>query len=145
MSAKEVNQLIEKYLDGMTSPEEEQVLAIYVNQKNAPREWKDVAAMIGELTLSEGIYDQKVKSRRRKTVIRRTAWSMAASIVIATIVSTFYIKGGDTLSEGHAVAYINGHEVKNEQLAIAMAEDAVIEIFETAANSDCDLTLLFEL
>ena len=53
MTIKETNQLIDKFLDGKTSPTEERRLALEVNRKAAPEEWLIIREMLGELTLDE--------------------------------------------------------------------------------------------
>ena len=53
MTILEINQLIDKYLEGKTSPEEEQRLALEVNRADAPQEWLIIREMLGELTLGE--------------------------------------------------------------------------------------------
>ncbi|MBO4673944.1 MAG: hypothetical protein J5616_06315, partial [Bacteroidaceae bacterium] len=58
MTQKDVNRLIDKYMEGETSPQEERQLAIEVNRPDAPAEWKIIAEMLGELTLGEALYDQ---------------------------------------------------------------------------------------
>lgn len=63
MTYKETNQLIERYLDGLATPEEEQRLALEVAKADAPDEWKIIAAMLGELTTDEAIYDLMMAER----------------------------------------------------------------------------------
>ena len=65
MTPQEVNRLIDRYMDGKTSLEEERQLAIEVNCPNAPVEWKIVAEMLGELTLGEALYDEEMAARKR--------------------------------------------------------------------------------
>ena len=64
MTQQEVNQLIEKYMEGKTSLEEERQLTLEVNRPDAPAEWKIVAEMLGELTWGEALYDQEMKERK---------------------------------------------------------------------------------
>ena len=47
MTILEINQLIDKYLEGKTSPEEEQRLALEVNRADAPQEWLIIREMLG--------------------------------------------------------------------------------------------------
>ena len=61
MTTLEINQLIDKYLEGRTSPEEEQRLALEVNCADAPQEWLIIREMLGELTLGEAIYNKEMK------------------------------------------------------------------------------------
>lgn len=77
MTRQEVNRLIDKYMEGATSPEEERLLAIEVNRPDAPAEWKLVAEMLGELTLGEALYDQTMAERKRIRIRRYVGWSVA--------------------------------------------------------------------
>ena len=82
MTIKETNQLIDKFLDGKTSPTEERRLALEVNRKDAPEEWLIIREMLGELTLDEAIYDHEMKSRKRRRWMRYGGWGIAASIAL---------------------------------------------------------------
>lgn len=57
MTTHEINNLIARYLDGQTTPAEERQLALEVQRQDAPPEWRIIAAMLGELTRDEAIYD----------------------------------------------------------------------------------------
>lgn len=58
MKDKDIEQLINKYLEGETSPEEEQELALELQRPDIPQEWKAIRLMLGELTLGEAEYDR---------------------------------------------------------------------------------------
>ena len=72
MTQQEVNRLIDKYMDGKTSLEEERQLAIEVNRPDAPAEWKIVAEMLGE-------------ARKRVRLHRYIGWSVAAVAACLTL------------------------------------------------------------
>lgn len=104
MTYKETNQLIERYLDGLTTPEEEQRLALEVAKADAPDEWKIIAAMLGELTADEAIFDQMMAERECsdstvKPMRRAVPWhyiAAAACVVIALSVSIALLWRKDT-------------------------------------------------
>ena len=79
MTQLEVNRLIDKYMEGATSPEEERLLAIEVNRPDAPAEWKLVAEMLGELTLGEALYDRTMAERKRIRIRRYVGWGVAVA------------------------------------------------------------------
>ena len=79
MTQREVNRLIDKYMEGATSPEEERLLAIEVNRPDAPAEWKLVAEMLGELTLGEALYDRTMAERKRIRIRRYVGWGVAVA------------------------------------------------------------------
>ena len=58
MKDKDIEQLINKYLEGETSPAEEQKLALELQRPDIPEEWQAIRLMLGELTLGEAEYDK---------------------------------------------------------------------------------------
>ena len=56
MKKKDIEQLINKYLEGETSPAEEQKLALELQRPDIPEEWQAIRLMLGELTLGEAEY-----------------------------------------------------------------------------------------
>ena len=90
MTQKDVNRLIDKYMEGETSPEEEHQLAIEVNRSDAPAEWKIIAEMLGELTLGEALYDQTMAERKRVRIRRYIGWSIAA---VAACLTLWFVLG----------------------------------------------------
>lgn len=90
MTQQEVNQLIEKYMEGKTSLEEERQLTLEVNRPDAPAEWKIVAEMLGELTWGEALYDQEMKERKSVRLHRYIGWSVAA---VAACLTLWFVLG----------------------------------------------------
>ena len=89
MTQQEVNRLIDLYMEGKTSPEEEHQLAIEVNRSDAPAEWKIIAEMLGELTLGEALYDQTMAERKRVHIRRYIGWSIA----VAACLTLWFVLG----------------------------------------------------
>ena len=90
MTQQEVNRLIDKYMEGETTPQEERQLAIEVNRSDAPAEWKIIAEMLGELTLGEALYDQTMAERKRVRIRRYIGWSIAA---VAACLTLWFVLG----------------------------------------------------
>ncbi len=90
MTQQEVNRLIDLYMEGKTSPEEEHQLAIEVNRSDAPAEWKIIAEMLGDLTLGEALYDQTMAERKRVRIRRYIGWSIAA---VAACLTLWFVLG----------------------------------------------------
>lgn len=90
MTQKDVNRLIDKYMEGETTPQEERQLAIEVNRPDAPAEWKVIAEMLGELTLGEALYDQTMAERKRVRIRRYIGWSIAA---VAACLTLWFVLG----------------------------------------------------
>ena len=89
MTNKEIQQLINKYLEGETSPEEERLLALALQGDNLPEEWQAIRQMLGELTIGEAEYDAIMEQRKEKErkpsallVAIRTISSMAAIYLV---------------------------------------------------------------
>ena len=67
MTNNDIQQLIDKYLNGETSPAEEQMLALELSQRQEmPEEWQAVRLMLGELAIGEAEYDAIIKQRSHK-------------------------------------------------------------------------------
>ena len=87
MTYKETEILIQKYLNGETTAEEERLLALEVSRKDAPDDWKVIAEMLGELTVDEALFDQIMAERKQKPrFIRLWPWVAAACVAALLIV-----------------------------------------------------------
>lgn len=106
MTTKTVNKLIDKYLEGKTSPDEERRLALEVNCTGAPAEWQVVAEMLGELTLGEAIYEDTMARRRRRRVALCVGWAAAACIAFMVVM------------------VVAGHRKPQQQEAVVLAQKA---------------------
>ena len=87
MTNKEIQQLIDKYLEGETTPVEEQQLARALQLcQELPADWQAVRLMLGELTLGEAAYDDIMAQRRHKPsallIVLRTVLSAAAIYLV---------------------------------------------------------------
>ena len=87
MTNKEIQQLINKYLEGETSPEEERQLARELQGDDLPEEWQAIRMMLGELTIGEAEYDAIMEQRKEKKpsailVAIRTITSIAAIYLV---------------------------------------------------------------
>ena len=89
MTNKEIQQLINKYLEGETSPEEERLLALALQGDDMPEEWQAIRLMLGELSMGEAEYDTIMEQRKQEQkkpsavlVAIRTISSMAAIYLV---------------------------------------------------------------
>ena len=153
MNRQETERLIDKYLEGATSPEEELLLAGEVNRPDTPAEWKVIATMLGTLTLDEAEYDRTVKSeewseeseeksvkreeKATRSISRWKGWSIAASIIVVAGIGLWFYSQQNS-STDIAIAYVDGQTITDEDRVLAMAEDAVCDIF---SNSDAESSL----
>lgn len=87
MKQKDIEILIQKYLNGETTPEEEKALALEVSRGDAPQEWRIIAEMLGELTIDEALYDKMMAERSKKPrIIKFWPWVAAACVAALLIV-----------------------------------------------------------
>ena len=87
MTYNETEILIQKYLNGETTAEEERLLALEVSREDAPDDWKVIAEMLGELTIDEALFDQIMAERKQKPrFIRLWPWMAAACVAALLIV-----------------------------------------------------------
>ena len=81
MTRNDTELLIQKYLNGETTAEEERLLALEVSREDAPEDWKIIAGMLGELTIDEALFDQMTAARKQKPrIIRLWPWLAAACV-----------------------------------------------------------------
>ncbi|MBR0182079.1 MAG: hypothetical protein IJQ05_02225 [Bacteroidaceae bacterium] len=66
MTDKDIERLINKYLDGETTPAEECRLTREMQRTDIPGEWQAVRLMLGELALGEAEYDAIMAHRSNK-------------------------------------------------------------------------------
>lgn len=86
MNKNEIQRLIDRYLNGVTTLEEEQQLARALLGGNIPDEWKVVRIMLGELAMGEAEYDADMakKASRKKSFVLPVPvrWLIAASVAL---------------------------------------------------------------
>lgn len=86
MNKNEIQRLIDRYLNGVTTPEEEQQLARALLCDDIPDEWKVVRIMLGELAMGEAEYDADMakKASRKKSFVLPVPvrWLIAASVAL---------------------------------------------------------------
>ena len=87
MTYNDTEVLIQKYLNGETTVEEERQLALEVSREDVPEDWKIIAEMLGELTIDEALFDQMTAARKQKPrIIRLWPWLSAACVAALLIV-----------------------------------------------------------
>lgn len=87
MTYKDTELLIQKYLNGETTAEEERLLALEVSRDDAPDDWKVIAEMLGCLTVDEALFDQMMAECKRKPrIVKLWPWVAAACVAALLIV-----------------------------------------------------------
>ena len=91
MTNKDIQQLIDKYLNGETSPTEERQLALELQQhQDLPEDWQAVSMMLGELMLGEAEYDAIVAQRKAKPSALIIALRTISSIAAIWLIGLFF-------------------------------------------------------
>jgi hypothetical protein len=90
MTNKQIQNLIDKYLAGETSPAEERQLTLALHQRQElPEEWQAVSLMLGELTLGEAEYDAIMVQRHYKSSPLIIALRIISSVAAAWLIGLF--------------------------------------------------------
>ena len=122
MTYQETEILIQKYLNGETTAEEEKLLALEVSREDAPADWKIIAEMLGELTFDEALFDQIMAERKQKSrIIRLWPW-VAAACVVALLVVFLGPPREDTVSKPQIAKVEPMKDVATEPKAVEPKE-----------------------
>ena len=90
MTNEKIQQLINRYLEGETSPEEERQLALELQSDNLPEEWQVIRLMLGELTIGEAEYNAIMEQRKEK---QRKPSAVLIAIRTITSIAAIYLVG----------------------------------------------------
>ena len=93
MTNKDIQQLIDRYLEGETSPEEERMLAQELLREDLPSEWQAIRLMLGELAMGEAEYDAMMAKRQQTAnqkamagIVRmKWRWTAAAACLLLLV------------------------------------------------------------
>ena len=88
MTNQETQQLIDRYLQGITTPDEERQLARELLRPDTPSEWQAIRLMLGELAMDEAAYDAIMERRQpaaKVAGLRRRWWWVAAACLVAVL------------------------------------------------------------
>ena len=122
MKYNETEILIQKYLNGETTAEEERLLALEISREDAPDDWKVIAEMLGELTIDEALFDNIMAERKQKPrIIRLWPW-VAAACVAALLIVFLGPPREDTVSKPQIAKVEPKTEVAEEPKAIDSQE-----------------------
>lgn len=90
MTNEAIQQLIDKYLEGETSPAEERQLARALLRSDLPEEWQAVKLMLGELAMGEAAYDEILAQRKQKPSAIILALRTISSIAAIWLIGLFF-------------------------------------------------------
>ena len=133
MTNKDIKILIDKYLEGETSPAEERQLAWELQRDGLPGEWQAIRLMLGELTIGEAEYDRIITPRKEKPSAVLMALRIISSVAAIFLLGLFFsqqvsiarqtsvkneephhytkdLSQGSTLKNVYTSRFRNGHE-----------------------------------
>ena len=113
MTYNETEILIQKYLNGETTAEEERMLALEVSREDAPDDWKVIAEMLGELTIDEALFDKIMAERKQKPRFIRL-WPWMAAACVAALLIVFLGPPREETSTQPQVAKVEPQKIKTE-------------------------------
>ena len=114
MTNKDIQQLIDKYLEGETSPQEERTLAHELLRPDIPEEWQAVRLMLGELAMGEAEYDAIMSQRNNKpSALLITLRIISSAAAIYLIGLFFYLQQEPVVK----VEIANNNKVEEKQPA----------------------------
>lgn len=138
MTYNETEQLIERYLAGETTPEEERQLALEVSQPDAPEDWRIIAEMLGTLTTDEALYDQMMEARHAATKTKTRLMSMkwvwtAAACLVAVAITVPLVWNRQSTPD--TVAYIYGQKVTDEDVVMEMMASTMADVLDNGSDA----------
>ena len=96
MTDKHIQKLIDRYLEGATSPEDEKRLARELLREDIPTDWQAVRMMLGQLAMGEAEYDAIMAKRRQKPSAVLIAISTISSIAAIFLLGLFFFVNAET-------------------------------------------------
>ena len=99
-SQQQIGDLLDKFMNGLTSVEEEITLAEYFRTRKIPRQWEDYRLMFDyfDREMEGGLLNRQTSARgfRRIAALRR--WGVAAAAIAAAIVTVTVLRTPEVTS-----------------------------------------------
>lgn len=90
MTNKDIQTLIDRYLEGETSPQEERLLARELQRDNLPEEWQAIQLMLGELAMGEAQYDAIMEQRTNQPSALLRAIRVVSTLAAIYLIGLFF-------------------------------------------------------
>lgn len=127
-------ELMQRYFDAETSPDEEKALALYAASTDDP-DFESLRGVLGFLSLG------RQKKARRGRTIRLYAIAAAASVAILAVIG-ISLTGGRMLDED-CIRYAYGEKVDDNAQIMASVETSLIDFFGNDTSAEMNLKELF--
>ena len=143
MKDKEIQILIDKYLEGTTTPDEEKRLAAELLRDDIPKEWEPIRLMLGELTMGEALYDRIMAEREKQplSIPRTKPWKwIAIMTAVASLAIIMMISLPNSKNDNNAVTMVEDpptkveNKQKEDHIATTDDLDVTIEAYPTQEN-----------
>ena len=131
MTNNEIQILIDKYLEGLTTPEEELTLARELQQPDLPDDWQAIRMMLGDLALGEAEYDAIMAQRSHKPSAVILALRAISSIAAIMLVGLFFYQQSST-SESD----IQSNEVPHDYTSNLTAGSTLKDVYTSRQQRD---------
>ena len=131
MTNNEIQILIDKYLEGLTTPEEELTLARELQQPDLPDDWQAIRMMLGDLALGEAEYDAIMAQRSRKPSAVILALRAISSIAAIMLVGLFFYQQSSTSEPD-----IQSNEVPHDYTSNLTAGSTLKDVYTSRQQRD---------
>ena len=116
---KQIQELLDKYFEGETSLQEEQILKDYfLSTADIPAEWYSAKAMFTGFCSNKEVTSRTVIVKKKGMPLKRIAAAVAVVALLSVSVALFVPK------EKEIYCYVNGKPVTDYELALKHAERA---------------------
>ena len=140
MTDKEIQKLIDRYLEGITTPEEERQLAHELLRVDIPEEWQAIRLMLGELAMGEAEYDNIMANRQKKATVitlhRRWIAAAASLLLIIGIGATLWWTANDNVTTVEALVAQADSVKVSQQPKIEEMKKEPVEMKKNAETVD---------
>ena len=124
-------ELMRRYYDAETSPQEEKELALYAASTDDPA-FGQLRGVLGYLSIG-----RQKKALRRKSVIYRAVAAAASVVVVAAI-------GLNAAFQKDCIQIDHGTRVENDDVIMASVESSLADFFGEATPAETNLKEMFE-
>lgn len=124
-------ELMRRYFDAETSPQEEKELALYAASTDDPA-FGQLRGVLGYLSIG-----RQERARRRTVVIYRALAAAASVVAIAAI-------GFTSVSQKECIQIDHGTRVENDDVIMASVETSLADFFGEATPAETNLKEMFE-
>ena len=131
MTNNEIQILIDKYLEGLTTPEEELTLARELQQPDLPDDWQAIRMMLGDLALGEAEYDAIMAQRSRKPSAVILALRAISSIAAIMLIGLFFYQQSSTSEPD-----IQSNEVPHDYTSNLAAGSTLKDVYTSRQQRD---------